>query len=278
MLPGYIDANQLLSRQDGNNSIYGQCWGGLGQGECFPADRCAGILYTNQCTESSNHVCCLNRECTVPQGTGWCKDRSNQTCADGTFFSGTQAPWPCPGGNSIQCCVKYADMTNGTSSTTTSSTTTSATATATGTSTPVRETGSSGLTAAQIGGIVGGVVGFVVVVAIVVGWVLWRRRRRRKSEAEGAPGGLPDGQGGKDAGAAVDAVEKKEEGGEGGGRKDDVPILDGQMRQEMDAQGRAALYEIGTGGQDVKGAVQRGSVSELPGEMGVAELSGERER
>lgn len=186
-----------------------------------------------------------------------------------------QAPWPCPGGNSIQCCVKYADMANGTSSTTTSSTTTSATAT--GTSTPVRETGSSGLTAAQIGGIVGGVVGLVVVVAIVVGWVLWRRRRRRKSEAEGAPGGLPDGQGSKDAGTAVDAVEK-EEGGEGGGRKDDVPILDGQMRQEMDAQGRAALYEIGTGGQDVKGAVQRGGVSELPGEMGVAELSGERER
>jgi hypothetical protein len=40
MLPGYIDTNQLLSRQDGNNSIYGQCWGGLGQGECFPANRC----------------------------------------------------------------------------------------------------------------------------------------------------------------------------------------------------------------------------------------------
>ncbi|GAB1211493.1 hypothetical protein ATERTT37_000608 [Aspergillus terreus] len=231
----------LLSRQKGNNSIYGQCWGGLGQGECFPANRCAGILYTNQCTESSNHV----------------------------------APWPCPGGNSIQCCVKYADMANGTSSTTTSSTTTSATAT--GTSTPVRETGSSGLTAAQIGGIVGGVVGFVVVVAVATGWVLWRRRRRRKCE-EGAPGGLSDDQGGKDAGAAVDTVEQKEEGGEGGGRKDDVPILDGQMRQEMDAQGRAALYEIGTGGQDVKGAVQRRGVSELPGEMGVAELSGERER
>src|SRR5438876_10572318 len=30
-----------------------------------------------------------------------------------------QPNWPCPGGNDIQCCVKYEDMVNGTSNSTT---------------------------------------------------------------------------------------------------------------------------------------------------------------
>ncbi|KAL4890864.1 hypothetical protein BDV59DRAFT_183800 [Aspergillus ambiguus] len=274
MFSGFDDTSSLLVRQSGSDSVYGKCWGGIGQGECFPADRCQGLLYVNQCTDSSNHVCCLHRECTVPQGTGWCKDNSNQTCDDGIFVSGTGPPWPCPGGNSILCCVKYADMNNGTSTSTSTGGPPSSTA---ATSTPIQhDRSSTGLAPSQIGGIVGGVVGFVVVVvALAAGWFLWRRRRRGR----GTPSEqLHDGEGESGGSAVATVGEKKEDVGGGGDKGGDPPLLDGHMRQEMDAQGRAALHEMDTnaGDPDAKGVVHRGGVAELPAEMRLAELPGRR--
>jgi hypothetical protein len=54
----------------------------------------------------------------------------------------------------------------------------------------------------------------------------------------------------------------------------EIPMLGGRMRQEMDAQGGAAVHELGDsmGGSKVLGV---GKLSELPGSMGrMAELPG----
>lgn len=84
----------------------------------------------------------------------------------------------------MRCCVKFADMVNGTSS---STSITSATASSTNTaSTSTSISSDNGLKGNQIGGIVGGVVGFVVVVVAVAFLWLWLRRKSQSpSPADG---------------------------------------------------------------------------------------------
>nr|KMM73364.1 hypothetical protein CPAG_09653 [Coccidioides posadasii RMSCC 3488] len=71
------------------------------------------------CPDDDDDVqCCLIRECTVPQGKGYCRSKEDNGCPGGEFFPGTGDPWPCPGPNDIQCCVKKEDITSAEPSTT----------------------------------------------------------------------------------------------------------------------------------------------------------------
>ncbi|KAB8199797.1 hypothetical protein BDV34DRAFT_232727 [Aspergillus parasiticus] len=267
----------LLPRQ-----TYASCWGGVGQGECRGSSNCKGLVYTNQCTDNKGDECCLQRRCTVPEGTGYCRDTNNQTCDGGTYFAGSAPSWPCPGISSIQCCVTYDNMNNGTSTTSSTSTSsTSPTSTSNSTSTTTTPSTSSpttsatapaaqskqGLSGSQIGGIVGGVVGAVFLLGVIALFLFFRRRKKDGDVVQE----VPDVQG-PVSGADKPVVE--EDGGK------DVPMLEGSMRQEMDAQGAAALHEMegatSVGGLvGVRGEKGAGTVSELEGQRTVvAELDG----
>ncbi|KAF7588910.1 hypothetical protein BBP40_005025 [Aspergillus hancockii] len=113
----------------------------------------------------------------------------------------------------------------------------------------------TGLMGSQVGGIVGGVVGGVLIFGIVA-LVSFSRRRRAQTQA------VPDtGHSGLDG--PVDGGEK------------DVPMLGGNMRQEMDGQGGSALHEMGGLRDDGGKGIEREGVSELEGERTVvAELDG----
>ncbi|KAG2026914.1 hypothetical protein GB937_001706 [Aspergillus fischeri] len=72
-----FESNLLLPRQ--LNNAYNGCSGGIGDGECLPSSQCTCAPYS----------CCLHRQCTVSEGTGYCRDASNQTCEEGAYFTGT---------------------------------------------------------------------------------------------------------------------------------------------------------------------------------------------
>lgn len=172
--------------------------------------------------------CCLIINCEVPQGAGYCKNLS-QGCADGEFVEGSpvssdsrdiclvhnsiglfvyeccrkvnidvihQPDWPCPGDDNVQCCVKYEDMSNSTTSSTATSastktsspTVTSSTAQSnTSTSPPAQAPPPpSGLTGAQVGGIVGGVAGAALLLALA-GFLFFLKRKHARASAEGGP-------------------------------------------------------------------------------------------
>ncbi|GIJ99196.1 hypothetical protein Aspvir_001322 [Aspergillus viridinutans] len=264
------------------------------------------VLATESVSQPLNVSCCLQRRCTVSEGTGYCRDTSNQTCEEGAYFAGTGYPWPCPGPNNIQCCVKYTNMTNHTatsstrastgtatlpiSSTPTSTNTNASTSTSTGSNstqspTPTAQPQSgNGLSSSQIGGIVGGVVAAAALGGLIA-FIFWfRRRRRRLADAQQAGDQQPAGRGGEDAdGGAVStvgsAMREDEHGPEGKAAamemdEKEIPMLGGRMRQEMDAQGAAAVHELGASMGDSK-VLGAGKPSELPGSMGrMAELPG----
>ncbi|GFF92817.1 hypothetical protein IFM47457_09317 [Aspergillus lentulus] len=307
-----FESNLLLPRQ--LNEAYNGCSGGIGDGECLPSSRCLGIVYSDQCqSDPTDYTCCLHRRCTVSEGTGYCRDASNQTCEEGAYFAGTSYPWPCPGPNNIQCCVKYTNMTNHTSASSTRASTGTATLpiSSTSTSTPANTststsagTGSdstqppspsaqpqsqsgNGLSSSQVGGIVGGVLAAAVLAGLIAFIFRFRRRRRRLAAAQEAGDQQPARRAGEDAagggaGTAVSTVgsatreEDHDPEGKGAAELDEkeIPMLGGRMRQEMDAQGEAAVHELAVpmGGSKVLGA---GRLSELPGSMGrMAELPG----
>ncbi|KAH1303691.1 hypothetical protein KXV37_006161 [Aspergillus fumigatus] len=250
---------------------------------------------------SPSPSCCLHRRCTVSEGTGYCRDVSNQTCEEGAYFAGTSYPWPCPGPNNIQCCVKYTNMTNRTSTSSTRASTGTATlpisstptstpphtsagsdSTQPPTSTPTAQSQSgNGLSGSQIGGIVGG----VLAAAVLGGLIFWfRRRRRRLAAAQEAGDQQPARQDGEDAagggggGTAVSTVgsatreEDHDPEGKDAAEIDEkkIPMLGGRMMQEMDAQGGAAVHKLAV---PVGGSARK--LSELPGSMGrMAELPG----
>ncbi|GFG10464.1 hypothetical protein IFM5058_04938, partial [Aspergillus udagawae] len=272
-------SNILLPRQ--NIQPFNDCSGGIGDGECLPASQCVGIVYTNQCqSDPSDYTCCLQRRCTVSEGTGYCRDMSNQTCEEGAYFAGTSYPWPCPGPNNIQCCVKYTNMTNHTSTSSTrastgtatlpisstptntsasASTSTSSNSTQPPTSTAQSQSG-NGLSSSQIGGIVGGVVAAAVLGGLIA-FIFWfRRRRRRLADAQQAGDQQPrrrdgeDADGGAGAGGTASTVGSamREDEHDTVGKdaaiemdEKEIPMLGGRMRQEMDAQGGAAVHELG---------------------------------
>ncbi|KAE8414753.1 hypothetical protein BDV36DRAFT_298693 [Aspergillus pseudocaelatus] len=162
-------------------------------------------------------------------------------------------------------------MTNGTSTASSTSTSTSPTSTSNSTSTSSTPSTSpttsapapatqpkQGLSGSQIGGIVGGVVGAVFLLGVIALFLFFRRRKGQ--------GDLP--QEGPDVQGPVSGADKPVVVEEGVGK--DVPMLEGSMRQEMDAQGAAALHEM-------EGASGRGMVG-VGGEKGagVSELEGQR--
>ncbi|KAF9884322.1 hypothetical protein FE257_001900 [Aspergillus nanangensis] len=97
------------------------------------------------------------------------------------------------------------------------------------------------------------------------------RSRDRKTKADTATTAL-----------TIGVTKKEDKDGDdkqnGDGDEVDRHMLDGQMVQEMDAQGRAALQEMDTGTQDAKGVVHRGGIAELSAEEPrvAAELPGEQ--
>ncbi|KAB8218421.1 hypothetical protein BDV33DRAFT_205464 [Aspergillus novoparasiticus] len=166
-------------------------------------------------------------------------------------------------------------MTNGTSttsSTSTSSTSPTSTSNSTSTTTTTPSTSSpttsataptaqskQGLSGSQIGGIVGGVVGAVFLLGVIALFLFFRRRKKDEDVVQE----VPDVQG-PVSGADKPVVE--EDGGK------EVPMLEGSMRQEMDAQGAAALHEM-------EGATSTGGLVRVGGEKGagtVSELEGQR--
>ena len=171
-----------------------------------------------------------------------------------------QDDYPCKGDDSIVCCVKYENMTNG------SSTTSSSLPSATGINDGSSSQNTNGLTGSQIGGIVGGIVGAVLVTAfIVVGFFWWRRRKAKQRAAAAAA-----------AAAAASSVGDGDIGSpgtiDGGGSYNYHPLHEiqgkeyhqleshGNERFEMDGHG-AALQEM-EGESPVQ--AQR-VVAELPG-------------
>ncbi|OGM43128.1 hypothetical protein ABOM_008210 [Aspergillus bombycis] len=144
-----------------------------------------------------------------------------------------------------------------TSNSTATSTTPSSSSPTTSATAPTAES-KQGLSGSQIGGIVGGIVGAAFLLGVIALFLFFRRRTgQRDTPQEG-----PDAQGPvSEAGKLV--VEEEVVG-------KDVPMLEGSMRQELDAQGGAALHEM-------EGASGRGLVG-VGGEKGagVSELEGQR--
>ncbi|KNG87970.1 hypothetical protein ANOM_004544 [Aspergillus nomiae NRRL 13137] len=225
-------------------ATYASCWGGIGQGECRGQSDCIASLPPPL---NSRYSCGPN--------------------------------WPCPGISSIQCCVTYENMSNGTSTVSSTSSTTSPTSTSNSTSTSTTPSVSSpttsaaapaaeskqGLSGSQIGGIVGGVVGAAFLLGVIALFLFFRRRTGKRDLAQEGP----DAQG--PASEAGKPVEEEVVG-------KDLPMLEGTMRQEMDAQGGAALHEMeGASGRGVVGVGgEKGAgLSELEGQRTVvAELDG----
>ncbi|GIJ82764.1 hypothetical protein Asppvi_001275 [Aspergillus pseudoviridinutans] len=172
-----------------------------------------------------------------------------------------------------------------TNTNTSASTSTSTGSNSTQPSTPTAQSQSgNGLSSSQIGGIVGGVVAAAVLGGLIA-FIFWfRRRRRRLADAQQTGDQQPvrrDGEGADDGAASTvgSAMREDEHDPEGKGaatemEEKEIPMLGGRMRQEMDAQGEAAVHEMGDSmeGRKVLGA---GKLSELPGSMGrMAELPG----
>ncbi|KAF3896965.1 hypothetical protein GTR04_2089 [Trichophyton interdigitale] len=175
------------STQDNNNT----CTTNEGVGECTPKANCPGVSTAGICDPGTNNIeCCLVHVCNVREGHGVCRSMRNNGCEDGKFFSGTGKPWPCPGPNDISCCVKFADMNNGTS-TTSSMSMTSSTFTTSRTSSPNTSSATSssvpmpahtGLSGAQIGGVAAGCAVFALLIILGATYFF---RCRKASESQG---------------------------------------------------------------------------------------------
>ncbi|KAL1959225.1 hypothetical protein VTO42DRAFT_2730 [Malbranchea cinnamomea] len=175
-----MDLNWHLFTRQAN-----ECRSNEGLGSCIRNDTCIGVSYPeNLCPNDPEDVqCCFVRSCTVPEGRGYCRNTVNNGCPDGVFFPGTGPPWPCPGGNDIQCCVKSTDLVTATTATSTSTETVSLTSTSVSSqsavSSPLPED-DSGLSAGQIAGISVGVAAAVIAIVIGLLWMYIRRRRAQK--------------------------------------------------------------------------------------------------
>lgn len=110
-------------------------------------------------------------------------------------------------------------------------------------------------------------VGAVFLLGVIALFLFFRRRKKDGDVVQEGP----------DVQGPVSAADKPVMGEDGG---KDVPMLEGSMRQEMDAQGAAALHEMdgvnSAGGLvGVGGEKRAGMVSELEGQRTVvAELDG----
>ncbi|KAL1954946.1 hypothetical protein VTO42DRAFT_404 [Malbranchea cinnamomea] len=84
------------------------CTAPEGKGTCQSTSNCKGISYSESlCPNDPVDIqCCVEIPCSVDAGDGYCRSKSNNGCSGGQFHPGTGAPWPCPGDNDIQCCVK----------------------------------------------------------------------------------------------------------------------------------------------------------------------------
>lgn len=101
-----------------------------------------------------------------------------------------QPKWPCPGDDTILCCVKYQDMINGTTSNPALTATRSTISASTTGETPPASP--SGLSGSQIGGVVGGVVGAALLLALTVLFWLFRRKKRAGENAAPDANAVPE--------------------------------------------------------------------------------------
>ncbi|KAG0637220.1 hypothetical protein HOY80DRAFT_1052322 [Tuber brumale] len=100
---GASPIEQIFGRAVGD-----KCSGPEGSGTCRSTSKCNGISYPQAfCPNDPKDIqCCVEIPCKVSAGTGICRSRTHDGCSGGTFHAGTGPPWPCPGDNDIQCCVK----------------------------------------------------------------------------------------------------------------------------------------------------------------------------
>ncbi|CUS07927.1 unnamed protein product [Tuber aestivum] len=70
-----------------------------------PVDQIFGRAVGDQCSGPEGSGTCQSTS-KFSAGTGFCRSLSHDGCSGGTFHKGTGAPWPCPGSDDIQCCVK----------------------------------------------------------------------------------------------------------------------------------------------------------------------------
>ncbi|KAK2803053.1 hypothetical protein FQN50_007134 [Emmonsiellopsis sp. PD_5] len=135
---------------------------------------------------------------------GLCQSTVNSRCEQyGMFVPGVEPPWPCPGSEDVQCCVRNEDVTasNYTSIPSSTPPPTSTSSLSPVSSLPVpnpaftiststtphpSSTGSSGLSAEAKGGIAGGVVGGVIIIALIA-MILFLLRRRQPVKNDELP-------------------------------------------------------------------------------------------
>lgn len=156
----------------------------------------------------------------MPAGSGYCKNDTRDVC-DGEWYTGSVQDPPCHGDNNIRCCINWATMDNGTTTT-------------------------SGLTGPQVGGTVGGVVGFVVLA--VTGLLLWyflywkkkklgaqhQQQQQQQTDRDSREPMFPGG-----AGAGLGYVPVSELHGQGTAVA--MHQIDGKERMELDGHGQEIL-------------------------------------
>ncbi|PUU80604.1 hypothetical protein B9Z19DRAFT_974397 [Tuber borchii] len=100
---GASPMDQIFERAVGD-----KCSAPEGSGTCKSTSACNGISYPQPlCPHDPDDIqCCVEIPCTVSGSNGFCRSVSNNGCSGGTFHPGTGAPWPCPGSDDIQCCIK----------------------------------------------------------------------------------------------------------------------------------------------------------------------------
>ncbi|KAI9797313.1 MAG: hypothetical protein M1825_006024 [Sarcosagium campestre] len=84
------------------------CRAPQGTGVCKSTSSCKGISYPQPlCPRDPDDIqCCVDIPCKADGGSGYCRSKRNNGCSGGKFHPGSGPPWPCPGDDDIQCCIK----------------------------------------------------------------------------------------------------------------------------------------------------------------------------